>query len=156
MWHIMTGGPAESKETLRETFDTILQVAYKWDLVVVMNAIRAYKGAHISKLMQKENPNCTNDNFLTPLFYSPPNINPEAMRIFNKRIAFKHPHVLFPDEVQRVPLILLKISTAIMRFLAPQKPWWQFNIFVNKMLKALGINALKRRMFEYKHRKIAA
>lgn len=148
MWHIMTGAPVETEETLKETFDTILGIASPWDIVVVMNAIRAYKGSQITALMQKENPGCNKDNFLRPLFYSPKNISIEAMRVFNKRVAFRNPNVLFPDEVQRVPFILLKIATGVMRLLAPQNPWWQFNVFINKVQKRLAITALKRLLYE--------
>lgn len=148
MWHIMTGAPVETEDTLRETFDTILSIASKWDIIVVMNAIRAYKGSEITELMQKENPGCNQDNFLMPLFYSPKNISIEAMRVFNKRVAFKNPNVLFPDEVQRVPFILLKIATGTMRLLSPHRPWWQFNIFLNKLQKMMGITALKQLFYE--------
>lgn len=154
MWHIMTGAPVETEETLKETFDTILGIASKWDIIVVMNAIRAYKGSQITELMQKENPGCNQDNFLKPLFYSPQKISIEAMRVFNKRVAFKNPNVLFPDEVQRVPFILLKIATGTMRLLAPHKPWWQFNIFINKLQKISGITALKWLLYERKIRKL--
>ncbi|MCX6580510.1 MAG: hypothetical protein NT166_10025 [Candidatus Aminicenantes bacterium] len=155
MWHIMTGAPVETEETLKETFDTILGIASPWDIVVVMNAIRAYKGSQVTALMQKENPGCNKDNFLRPLFYSPKNISIEAMRVFNKRVAFLNPNVLFPDEVQRVPFILLKIATGVMRLLAPQNPWWQFNVFINRVQKRLAITALKRLLYERRVKEIS-
>lgn len=150
MWHLMTGAPVETEETLKETFDTILGIASKWDIIVVMNAIRAYKGSQISDLMQMENPGCSKDNFLRPLFYSPRNISIDAMRIFNKRVAFRNPNVLFPDEVQRIPFILLKIASGVIQLVAPQNPWWQFNIFINKVQKILAITSLKRLLYERK------
>ncbi|MCU0289492.1 MAG: hypothetical protein MUF15_24235, partial [Acidobacteria bacterium] len=60
------------------------------------------------------------------------------------------------EDVQRVPLILLKISTAIMRIFAPQQPWWKFNILLNLLEKKLGIMAIKELLFKCKNREALA
>lgn len=152
MWYLMTGIPGETKKTLQETFDTMSRAAWEWDLVVVVNAIRVFKGSPLSKRMLEEDPGCTKDNFFSPVFYSPKGISLEAMRVFNRRMGFNYPNFLFPEDVQRVPFLALKISTVLMRLLAPETPWWRLNILVNRIQKMLGITALKRLVFDYRNR----
>ncbi len=154
MWYLMAGIPGETEETLKETFDTITRAAWKWDLVVLVNAIRVNKGSPLAERMLREYPGCTDDNFFTPIFYTPRDMSLEAIRVFNRRVGFKHPNILFPEDVQRVPFFVLKFTSFLMRVLAPAKPWWRLNILVNKLQKTFGIFALKRWRFERKHREI--
>jgi radical SAM superfamily enzyme YgiQ (UPF0313 family) len=149
MWYLMTGAPGESRDTLAETFDTMEQAARKWDLVVIVNAIRVFKNSPLARRMLKEHPRCTSDNFFSPVFYPPEDIGLKEMRAFNKRIAFHYPNYLFPDEVQRVPVAALKFQTFMMKHFAPEKPWWKFNILVNRFMKAVGITAFRRMMFRF-------
>lgn len=144
MWWILTGAPGETEETLQETFDTILQVASKWDLVTVGNGIRVYKGAPISKILLKRIPDCTNDDFLHPVTYVPANMELKSLRKINKAISSNYPNVIFFDEFQRVPFQAIKFQTAMMKLFAPQKPWWKFNILFNRILKYSGLNFLIR------------
>ncbi len=155
MWHLMAGAPGETEETLKETIETIQRVASDWDVVVVMNAIRVFKDSPLSMRMLTENPYCSIDNFFTPVFYSPKGISLESIRIFNRLMGFKYPNFIFPEDFQRIPLIVLKISTALMRIFAPQQPWWKLNILLNLLEKKLGIMALKRFIFEHKSRQLA-
>ena len=154
LWYILTGAPDETRETLTETFETISQVSDKSDLIVVGNGIRVYKGAPLAKRMIRENPGCTKDNFLLPISYSPKSINLRNLRLLNKRNALRHPNVLFFDEVQRVPEVLLKIQTTLMRLLAPGKPWWKSYIVMNRVLSLLGIFSIRRFLFEFKNRNL--
>jgi radical SAM superfamily enzyme YgiQ (UPF0313 family) len=154
MWYLLTGAPGETIDTLKETAEIMKMAASEWDLVVVLNGIRVNKGTPLASQWLKENPNCTKDNFLRPVFYSSESVNLEVVRVVNKLIAFQNPNHLFPEEVQRVPLIALKIQTFIMRNFAPQQPWWRFNILLNRIQKKSGIYFLKRKIFEFKNRKI--
>lgn len=154
MWYILTGAPGETQETLRETYETLQMAASKWDLVIVGNGIRLYKDSPISKQVLKKNPNCTHDNFLHPAAYYPEKISLSTLRILNKQAALQHPNFLFFDEVQRMPMIFLKIQTTLMRLLAPHKPWWKSYIFMNSVKKALGIQALQSLLFSFKNRQL--
>lgn len=156
LWYLMAGGPGETEETLKETVETIQRVASEWDLVVIVNGIRVFKGSPLSMRWLKENPSCSKDNFFMPVFYSPKGISLGAIRAFNKLMGFKHPNYLFPEDVQRVPVILLKISTSIMRFFAPDQPWWKFNILLNVFEKKVGIMAIKQFIFRFRNREILA
>jgi radical SAM superfamily enzyme YgiQ (UPF0313 family) len=152
MWYILTGAPGESKETLMETAETMNEAASPWDIVIVLNGVRVNKGTPLAKYWLKENPNCTKDNFLTPVFYSSDVVDLDAIRTFNKLIAFQHPNHLFPEEVQRVPLAALRFQTFVMRHFAPKQPWWRFNIALNRIQKAMGIYYIRKKRFESRHK----
>lgn len=154
MWYILTGAPGENKETLMETAETMKKAASEWDMVVLLNGIRVNKGTPLAKYWLKENPNCTKDNFLTPVFYSSEDVNLDAIRTFNKLIAFQHPNHLFPEEVQRVPLAALKFQAFIMRHFAPNQPWWRFNIALNHIQKGLGIYYIRKKRFESQNKNL--
>jgi radical SAM superfamily enzyme YgiQ (UPF0313 family) len=154
MWWVLTGAPGETEETLKETFETIHQAASKGDLVVVGNGIRVYKGSPIAKRMLRENRNCTNDNFFLPTAYSPKGLNLQMIRLINKRISFKYSNFMFFDEVQRVPFFLINLQSKLMNRFAPRVPWWKTFLFMASLQKKLGITALKRRLFEFKNRRL--
>lgn len=156
MWYLMAGAPGETEETLKETVETIQRAASEWDLVVMINGIRVFKGSPLSMRWLKENPACSKDNFFMPVFYSPRGISLSAIRVLNKLMGFQHPNFLFPEDVQRVPFILLKISTTIMKFFAPDQPWWKFNILLNVLEKKLGLMAIKQFIFKFRNREILA
>jgi hypothetical protein len=144
MWYLLTGAPGETKETLIETFNTIQQVAGKWDLINVGNGIRLYKGAPLSKRLQQKKPECTQDNFFRPLAFEPESISLEELRKLNKQIASKNPNIMFYDDFQNVPFFVIKMQVLIMKLLAPKKPWWKFFIFYSNAQKYLGINFVKQ------------
>lgn len=156
MWYLMSGAPGETEETLKETYETISHASAKWDLVVIVNAIRIFKGSPLAKQVEQKDARANGDNFLRPVFYNPPGISLDSIRTFNKLLAFKHPNFLFPDEVQRVPFWALKIQTACMKLFAPHQPWWKFNILINVLQKILGITFLKSLVFKSKNRNLRA
>lgn len=150
-WYLATGAPGESTETLAETFETMSKVVGKWDLIVVFNGIRAYKGSDISNRMYEENPGCTEDNFLHPVFYEPESINLDDIRVFNKRMGLLIPNCIFPEDRQRVRDIILKMQNFFMKIFAPNKPWYFFHIFAHRVQKILGINFIRRKILEFKN-----
>jgi radical SAM superfamily enzyme YgiQ (UPF0313 family) len=156
MWYLMAGAPGETEETLAETLETMDRVASPWDLVVIVNAIRVYKDAPIAQQALRQNPDCTSDSFLLPVFYEPESISLDEIRYFNKKALLDHPNYLFPDEVQRVPDIALSIQSAVMRLLAPEQPWWRFNIALNRVLKGAGVYYVTRKLLERQYRHLSA
>jgi radical SAM superfamily enzyme YgiQ (UPF0313 family) len=153
IWYVLTGAPGETKETLRETFETIQNAASGKDLVVIGNGIRMYKGSPISKIWQKENANKKlAADFFQPVAYNPKTISLDTLRRFNKRIAMQNPNFFFFDETQRMPIWALKLQTTLMQLLAPKKPWWKSFIFFNKFMESLGISYIRRLIFDSKNR----
>lgn len=151
MWWILTGAPGETERTLTETFETIKKAASKWDLIVVGNGIRAYKGAPITESILHENPGFSPDNFLRPIAFSPKTMSLQAIRNFNKRIALHNPNFLFFDEVQRIPFTAAKIQNTLMKLIAPHKPWWKSFIFMNYIKKFLGFTSIQQLIFQLKN-----
>jgi radical SAM superfamily enzyme YgiQ (UPF0313 family) len=154
LWDLLTGAPGETKETLMETFETLTKSVSKWDLIVVGNGIRLYKGAPLSERIFQSNPKCTDDNFLHPVTFLPQSMDLETMRAFNKTIAFKHPNIFFYDEIQRLPFFVVKFQNWLMQTVAPHKTWWKLFIFINHVMRVTGINFIRRVIFEFKNRHI--
>jgi radical SAM superfamily enzyme YgiQ (UPF0313 family) len=152
IWDLLTGAPGETEETLKETFETITKSASKWDLIVVGNGIRLYKGSPLSEIIRQEKPDCTEDNFLHPVIFTPQSIDIEEVRAFEKIVSLQHPNMFFYDEVQRLPFFVIKIQNFLLKFMARRKPWWKMLIFFNLLLRITGINLLRRINFEYKKR----
>lgn len=152
IWDLLTGAPGETEETLKETLETITTIASNWDLIVVGNGIRLYKGSPLSKKIGQAKPDCTSDNFLHPVIFTPQSMPIESVRAFEKMISLKHPNMFFYDEVQRLPFFVVKIQNFLLKFMPRQKPWWKLLIFCYFLLRITGINVLRRILFEFKKR----
>ncbi len=90
-WFIMLGAPAETRETVIETLNTIGKVASKWDLVFVSTGIRVYNGAPVADEIMKNNKSCTDDNFLHPVKIEPVKISLEDIHSIAKEFSFRFP-----------------------------------------------------------------
>ena len=143
LWYILTGAPDETKETLRQTLETIKQASSPWDLVVWGNGIRVYKGAPLEKQITDNKIKTDSRNFLFPVSYQPESIDLLTLRDYNKKLLRYHPNFLLFDEVQRVPSVLQNIQNVLIRMFAPQKPWWKFNILLKKIQNFLGVTFVK-------------
>ena len=152
VWCLLVGAPGETKETLEETFDTVIRAASKWDIIVINAGIRAYNGAPIAEHMKRQNPACTNDCFLSPVFYSPENLDLKAIKILTKRAFFRNTNFL--SDCNYYPAVVIKAMNALLKLIAPKQPIWRLHILSRKLLKYLGINAVSSLLFEFKHRKL--
>jgi radical SAM superfamily enzyme YgiQ (UPF0313 family) len=143
MWYVLTGAPQETVDTARKTIENVATAVSPWDIVVLGNGIRVYKGAPLERLIKESDVKVKSKNFLYPVSFQPDSIDLLTLRDFNKRLVRKYPNFLLFDEVQRVPVVMQKIQNVLMRVFAPHKPWWKFNILMNKCLKFMGFNALR-------------
>ncbi len=91
VWCMLLGASGETKQTLMETFDTMDKVVSYWDTVSIATGIRVYKNTPISRIMQNENPamDCTKDNYLQPIFYSPQTLSLKEIDTIVKQITLK-------------------------------------------------------------------
>lgn len=144
LWDLLTGAPGETKQTLKETFETVTGLASKWDLIVVGNGIRLYKGSPLSETILRAKPDCTEDNFLHPIIFSPQSIDLDAIRVFNKKVALKHPNIFFYDGIQRLPFFFVKVQNFLLKLVGTDKPWWRSLILFNYLQRFTGIGQLKR------------
>jgi hypothetical protein len=152
-WYLLVGAPGETEQTLRETFDTINRAASKWDLINVGVGIRVYKGAPIAESMQRDDPHCTDDNFLTPVHYTPEAMSLGEVKAITKQTALKHPNYFMYDEDETTPPVILMIGTALLRMFAPRQPIWRLHILLRTLQQASGIQRVKRLLFERRSRK---
>ena len=84
-WYLLVGAPGETRETLKETFETINKAASKWDLINIGVGVRVYNGAPMADQMRIKEPGCTHDNFLKPVHYSPDALSLEEVKGLTKR-----------------------------------------------------------------------
>ena len=148
-WYLLVGAPGETEQTLMETFETINSAASKWDLINIGVGVRVYNGAPIAKRMQRENPLCTEDNFLKPVHYSPEAITLDAVKAITKRTALRFPNYFMYDEDENTPPMVLMIGTALLKLFAPKQPIWRLHILLRSLQKITGVSLFKSILFEY-------
>ena len=151
-WYLLVGAPGETEQTLKETFETINSAASNWDLINVGVGIRVYNGAPIAKHMLRENPFCTKDNFLHPVYYSPQALSLEEVKTITKRTALRHSNYFMYDEDENTPSMVLMVGTALLRLFAPKQPIWKLHILLRSVQKMIGVNWFKSILFERKNR----
>jgi radical SAM superfamily enzyme YgiQ (UPF0313 family) len=142
-WSLLIGAPGENEDTLKETFETINQIASKWDIVIIGVGIRVYKGAPIARRLMSEQPDCTRDNFLHPVHYWPGALSLAEIKNIAKQYGSCHANYFMYDEDETVPLILLKIGTALVKTFAPNQPMWRLYILLKSIQKMTGSRLIK-------------
>lgn len=152
-WFMLIGAPGETRQTLRETFDTMNRAAAEWDLIGLGIGVRIYRGTPIAKKVLKENPNCTKDHFLHTIPFHPKSISLEEVYFLAKEATYRYSNYLIFEDIQHAPPSVLKMQTKLVKLLAPKQPVWKAIIFMNKFQKALGISYLKRKRHEIRNRK---
>ncbi|MCQ9207631.1 MAG: radical SAM protein [Omnitrophica bacterium] len=151
-WYLLLGAPGETRETLKETFDTITQAASRWDLINIGAGIRVYEGSPIAEGMKRENPNCTRDNFLHPVQYEPNDIGLEEIKKLTKRASFKYPNFFMYDEDETTPTFVLIVMVWVMQLFRINRPVWKVFILLRKVEMFLGIRKLKEFIWEQRGR----
>jgi radical SAM superfamily enzyme YgiQ (UPF0313 family) len=139
-WYLLLGAPGETEDTLHETLETIGKSASPWDLVVIGMGIRVYKGAPIAKTLQPTNREKISSNFLRPVFFEPEALDIETIKAIAKRAYRRYPNFLMYSENLQYPEVILKATSAILKWFFPRQPMWRVYIFVRKILKALGVD----------------
>jgi len=152
-WYLLVGAPGETEQTLAETFETINTTASPWDLVNVGVGIRVYNGSPLAEKMRRENPDCTQDNFLQPVNFVPEKISLNQVKVITKRMALNHPNYFMYDEDETTPAVILMLGTALLRIFAPRQPLWRMHILIRRIQGYLGIIWLKKKIFELQLKK---
>jgi radical SAM superfamily enzyme YgiQ (UPF0313 family) len=149
-WFIMLGTPDETKDTVRETLETIGKLATRWDLVFISTGIRVYNGAPFADEILKKYKNCTNDNFLHPVKIEPEQISLEEIHTIAKEFSFRFPNFYFYEKEHIIPGYLLLTGNFILKILRSEQPVWRLLILIRSIQKWLGIAFIKKVIFIFK------
>jgi len=153
-WYLLLGAPAETRETLKETFDTIVNTASKWELITITIGMRVYNGSPIAERMLREHldgKEVTQDNFLHPTGFEPKNLNLAAIKTITKRASFTYPNFFMADEDEATPEILLLLGAALLRLVRSKQPVWKMFILMRKLEMLLGIRGFRLWLWSLKH-----
>ncbi len=149
-WFIILGAPAETRETVYETLNTIGRIASKWDLVFISAGIRAYNGAPVSDELMKQNFRCTEDNFLRPVKIEPSKIRLEEIQAIAKSFSCRFPNFYFYEKEHIIPGRILIIGNFLLRIFRSSQPVWRLLIFLKMIERVLGLNLIKKYLYELK------
>ncbi len=115
---LLLGGPGETMETVRQTFDAILGMAPT--AVICMVGIRVFPKTRLSLIAQEEGLIAPEENFLKPVFYLSPAIRNEILP-YIKSFSKKHPTWIFPGLEVNINVELQKK----LRRLGIKGPLWE-------------------------------
>lgn len=143
-WYLLLGGPNESEETLKETFNFLNSIISKWDFVIISVGLRVYNGAPISSQFKDKN------NFLFPYAYKPKFISVNKIKELTKIFTIDKANYYMYDEDETHPLLLLSIAKIFPNIFLnkPLPPWVIYWIGIRKMQKLIGILKFKRILYE--------
>ncbi len=143
-WYLLLGGPNETAETLRETFDTVNRAADPWDLINIGVGLRVYNGALVADELRRRNPACTSDNFLTPVHYEPAALSLDEVKRIVKTEALRRPNFFMYDEDEDMPAFAVRCGMTLLRILKIRHPFFRLYILMRKTQAWLGIARLKQ------------
>jgi pyruvate-formate lyase-activating enzyme len=151
MWYLLAGAPAETAETLRETFETMCRAAAPWDMVNVGVGLRVYNGAPVAERLRQAGAPEADDGFLRPVALAPEGLALEDVKLLVKREALRRTNWFMYDEDERTPAFAMLLGTAVLRALSPQTPIWRLFIAIRRIQELCGLGWLRRRRFERRH-----
>lgn len=143
MWYLLLGAPGETRETLRETFDTVNRVASPWDLINVGVGVRLYKGAPLTEEARARGDACTEDDFLSPVHYEPESLSLAEVKAMAVEEAARHPNYFLWDEDAIPSENILKTINTVTRVLKLRQPAYRVHIALG-MARA-GLQRWRRR-----------
>ena len=150
-WYLLLGGPGETPETLRETFETMDKVAAPWGLINVAVGMRVYNGAPIAEKLRGQFPNLVveTDNFLFPAqIPSSETLDIRTLKYLTKRHAMMRPNYFMYDEDEKTHPMVLRLVTTITKKLQFNQPVWRAFILLRKMQMWTGYSLIKRILYE--------
>ncbi|WP_457755586.1 B12-binding domain-containing radical SAM protein [Thermodesulfatator indicus] len=149
-WYLLVGAPKESIFTLKETYETLIKAASKWDLINIGIGLRVYNQAPVTKFISKK----PEDNFLKPYHYEPEEISLNEVKIYTKWMALHNDNFFMYDEDENTPPFVLMLGSALIKIFAPRQPIWRLFILIRKIQRFTGITWLRKFLFLRKYRKI--
>ena len=116
---LLLGGPGETMETVRQTFDTILEISPT--AVICMAGIRVFPRTRLSDIAMREGIIGSEQDFLEPVFYLSPAVAEELLP-FIEEFAGNNPSWIFPGLNINIDVALQK---KLRRF-GIKGPLWEY------------------------------
>jgi radical SAM superfamily enzyme YgiQ (UPF0313 family) len=116
---LLLGGPGETMETVRQTFDTILEISPT--AVICMTGIRVFPRTRLSDIAMREGIIGSEQDFLEPVFYLSPAVAEELLP-FIEEFAENNPSWIFPGLNINIDVALQK---KLRRF-GIKGPLWEY------------------------------
>jgi radical SAM superfamily enzyme YgiQ (UPF0313 family) len=142
-WFLMLGASCETKETVKETLDTMSKIVSGWDLIFISTGIRIYNGAPIADQISYS----STDNFLMPVKIEPDKITLEEIHSIAKDYSSRFPNFYFYEKEHIIAGWLLITGNFLLKIFHSHQPVWRLLIFLKKVEKGLGIAFMKRAVF---------
>lgn len=139
-WFLILGGPGESRETALETFATMEEVAAPWDVVGFNVGLRLYSGAPLAERVCRENPACTTDGFLSPVFYEPDGIALADLRRLASEEVAKRANFMLYDEVDLASPWSTRAVAVLFDVMRFRGPHWKALIAARKVRRFLSLS----------------
>ena len=140
-WFIMLGAPADTIETVKESLDTVAEIASRWDLVFVSTGIRIYNGAPVSHGHSDKN------NFLYPVKIEPEKVSLDQIHRITKDYSFRYPNFYFYEKENIIPGWLLITGNFLLKIFRSRQPVWRLLIFLRYAGKFLGITFIRKSIY---------
>lgn len=152
MWFLLLGGPGETPASALSTLEQAAELAAPWDLVVIGVGMRAYNGAPLARMMERDDPARGDDNFLRPVAFQPEGWSLERFNALAKRACLMHPNFMVYGQDLNYPDWLGRALTGLAKRLAPGRPPWRAFVAVRRLERMLGLGALRRARFRRNYR----
>lgn len=92
MWFFLLGGPAESEETLAETFAFIDEHVDPEDMAHISEGLRIYPGTELHEIAVRDGVLSSSDSLYAPAFYVSPELGRERLREWVARAVETRPN----------------------------------------------------------------
>ena len=149
-WFIMLGAPAETRETVFITLNTMGRIASKWDMIFVSTGIRVYNGSPLADEILKNDIHCTNDNFLHPVKIEPEEISLADIHKIAKRFSFRKPNFYFYEKEHIIPGPVLIIGNFLLKVFHSRQPVWRLLLLLKWIEWMMGISWVKKNLYDLK------
>lgn len=123
LWIFLVGGPAETRETLRETLSFAAWRLERGDAVYMTIGLRIYPGTTLHRISIGEGVVSAGESLLNPAFYFSPQLDFRESVEEIRRFALKYPRFMFSADSRSVVLPYLTRAASLIGL---PRPHWQY------------------------------
>ncbi|OPY64549.1 MAG: hypothetical protein A4E63_03398 [Syntrophorhabdus sp. PtaU1.Bin050] len=131
----MFGGPGETRETVEETIDFIVNSIPRKHLVVCVSAIRIFKDTQLEKIAIKEGQINENTDFLKPVFYCSNDVQSEYIQSRIRWTTTNLPNCLPLEDIKirGIKKLILGLTYMYLKLTRNSNPMWVYIIKMNNL-----------------------